>query len=470
MDSTVSAIISKAYPQSKQWPASYCVVPRDFNITDTSAVYTLAANALFAASSELEFNSGTFVDLNLSNAERDSNLTVRTTFGNPQSHNAVGQPIRSDIIIDFSAAPINQQQQQQGPQVERVSQVARISGFMDIVWDPAQPLQNTYYVPQQQQQNFQRYSPRFVMTALESNSLLTISAQLLALLPALTLNENGQWIQAFRQQSFSNEIDMHDIGAIGIEVNFAGNPSGYGERIDTRSNSFKPEHLYQLISSTFKQALIISLDVPECGPETWYNEVFAFAARGHAGANNAIIEAANRLTNNAFAKYFPQNGRVAIDEFNRIHLGHYSGRDGVRRDIRDIDYLAVANLVGEKDPQIIKDWSDTFLRTNYPLDLRLAARKRIIMELCNDLVITGYGTRVTFEAAFIEALAKASYEAGLTIRPVTSYADAGSYERATPNFAGTALMHGEAINIFSRGMSNAQPVGGYSHFGSGRWR
>jgi hypothetical protein len=92
------------------------------------------------------------------------------------------------------------------------------------------------------------------------------------------------------------------------------------------------------------------------------------------------------------------------------------------------------------------------------------------MELCNDLVITGYGTRVTFEAAFIEALAKASYEAGLTIRPVTSYADAGSYERATPNFAGTALMHGEAINIFSRGMSNAQPVGGYSHFGSGRWR
>jgi len=467
MIAVAAEAVAKAFPQSRQLPISACVVPRDFNLADQQAVYQLAANTIFACSSELETSYNGFQDLNLNNAMNDSYLTVRTTFGNPQINNATNQPIRSDIVIDFSAAPINQGGQQPQQTVERVSSIARISGFMDLVWDPAQMPQNIYYQPTQQN-SFQRYAARFVGTALESTSLLTIPAQLLALLPALSLRENNQWVQAFRSHGFSDGVDMHDIGAIGIEVNFDNAPSGFGSRIDTRADSFKPEHLHKLIASTVRPGLILSLDVPECGPETWYNEVFSAAASGHPGANKAIIDAANCLTNGIFSKYFG-GGQVALDEYNKIHLGHYTDRQGVRRDIRDIDYLAIMNLVGEKDPSIIRDWSDTFLKTNYDLRLRLAGRKKIITGIFSDVVFTGFARRVTFETSFIEALAKSSIEAGLNIRSVTSYADLGSYERATAGFAGQTLMSGDMTGLFNRGgLGNATPMGGYRSF-TNRW-
>ena len=253
---------------------------------------------------------------------------------------------------------------------------------------------------------------------------------------------------------------MHDIGAIGIEANFENNPNGVGTRIDTMSDSFKPEHLHKLIASTIKPGLIMSLDVPECGPETWYNDVFAAAAENNQKANAAIVDAAMTLTNGAFGRYFPTGAQVAIDENNRIHMGHYSDANGVRKDIRDIDYLAVMNLVGEKDPQVIRDWSDTFLRTNYPLPLRLSARKRIISGIFSDVVFTGFARRVTFTPEFINALEKACSEVGLMIRSVSSYADMGSYDRATSSYADSALLTGDSAGIFSRGFGTSNQAFG----------
>lgn len=464
LNQVVLEAVSKQFPQERLLNAGACVVPRDFNIQDSNLLFQLVGNAAFADTSEIATSSKDFADLNLAHAENDCSLVVRTTFESAQIHDAVGQPIRSDVVIDFSAAPQqNNAMNQQG--VERVSQISTVHGFLDLVWDPMQPIANVYSMPQQQ--SFQRYAARFVMTALESNSLLTIPAQLLALIPSLTLRENNTWVQAFRPKPFNEKgVDLRDIGAIGIEVNFEGNASGYGQRVDTKADSFKPEMLGKLISATVRPGLILSLDVPECGPQTWYNGVFAAAAEGNPKANQLIIEAANTLTNNAFSKYFPSNGRVALDENNRIHLGSYRDRNDVRRDIRDIDYLAVMNMVGEKDPLAVRDWSDTILKTNYPLTQRLAARKRIITALFNDVQFTGFARRVTFEAEFIESLARACNDAGLNIRVVSPYADLGSYERATAQF-GHAIMPGNTVDIFNRGNFAQHNMGG--NRGLSRW-
>ena len=464
MISEISGVIAKAYPSSQQHPASACVVPRDFNINDQTAVYTLAANALFAASSELETSGPNFIDLNLANADRDSNLQVRVAFGNTQINNAVQQPVRNDVAIDFTAAPNNQNQNAQQLSVERVSGISRLGGFIDLVWDPVQMAQAPIWGQAVQQNNYQRYSARFVATSLESQSVLTIPAQLLALIPALSLLENNQWVQAFRQNSFNAEADMHDIGAVGIEANFDGNPNGIGTRIDTKADSFRPEHLYKLISAVFRQGLHISLDVAECGPDTWFNDVFAAAAEGNPRANQAIIDAAQTLTNGNFLKYFP-GGPVAKDDNNRIQLGHYGDRNGVRRDIRDIDYLAILNLVGEKDMEVVQKWSDSFLLVNRPLPLRLADRKRIITGIFSDVVFTGFARRVTFEPSFIEALAKGAADAGMVIRPVTSYADMGNYERAVAGFNGAALMNSGGVFSHAFGQTS-RPYGNGSTFGN----
>lgn len=462
----VRETIARTYgTQIPLYDADAEVVPRTFDLADPQAVFTLAANALFACSQELEIHAGGFTDINLAFAERDSNLNVRIAYGQPQFLDPVGLPQRGDIEINFSAAPANQGQQQ----VERTSNVSVARGFLDLTWAPV--------VQQQQQggwaqpvQSFQRYAARFVMTGLESQQLLTIPAQLLALIPALSLRENNQWVQAFRNNGFGAEgVDMHDIGAVGIEVNFENNPSGIGSRIDTKSDSFKPEHLHKLVASTVQPGLILSLDVPECGSSTWYNGVFAAAAAGNPRANQAIIDAANYLTNGRFGNHF-HGGRIAVDEDNRIHLGHYADRSGVRRDIRDIDYLAVLNMVGEKDLGVVRDWSDTFVKTGFPLALRLAGRKRILTNLVNDVQITGFARRVTFEADFLDALAKSVAECGLSIRTTAPYADLGSFERASGDYLRSAMMGSGSTGVFNNGGGFGNNAGsGNRGFGFGRW-
>lgn len=464
----VEETVRAQFPQSKLISADACVVPRDFKLEDPQQVFNLASNALFACSSELETSMPGFPDLDLANAERDSTLTVRTSFANQQMQDAVGLPVRSDIRIDFSAAPANQQQGQQ--QLERVTPLAHIGGFLDLTWDPTMLPNNAYAAyAAPQQQSYQRYAARFVATSLEMTQLLTIPAQLLALLPVLALRENNQWIQAFRPLPHVSGVDMRDIGAIGIEVNFENDPSGFGQRIDTKADKFNEESLARLVTATIKPGIIISLDVPECGTSTWYNGVFAAAAEGNMKANQAIIDAANKLTHGRFGNYFPNGGRVAVDENNRIHLGYYVDGTGIRKDIRDIDYLAILNMYGQSDPVIIKDWSDTFLKSGYPLALRLASRKRIIQGRFGDVTITGFARRVTFEAEFIKALDKAAQEAGLVIRAVGSYADMSSYERATAGYAQNTLITGDSSGLFSRGnFGQTQPMGGNRSFGN-RW-
>lgn len=468
--------VMRQYPQQRTWLADACVVPREFDLANETAVYSLAANAAYACSVELDTKRADFVDMNLANASNDALLTVRTAFPKNQVINAVNQPVRQDLTIDLQATPASSNQNQQ--LMERTATIARISGFLDLVWAPVNPISSPYNpFPQAQQpglpitNQFQRYIARLVMTGMESVAAPTLSCQLLTLAMAAALQENNMWVQAFRPTPYAQGMtDMHDIGAVGIEANFEGNPNGIGSRVNTKDDSFRSTDLGRLVAATIRQGLIFSLDVEECGPSTWINGIFAAAATGHAGANRAIIEAADTLTNGAFSRHYPTNQRVAINEDNRIHLGYYYDGD-VKRDIRDIDYLAVLNLIAEKDPEVIRDWSDTFQQIQYPLEQRLAARKRIISGLVPTATFTGFAQRVTFEAAFIDALIKGCQECGLDVKSVAPYTDIGSYERATASFAGQALFQTQNTGLFNRGgmYQGQSTVAGARTFTSGRW-
>jgi hypothetical protein len=467
---TVAEAVAMHFPQTKLLSADACVVLRDFKFDDPSAVGYLAINAAFAAATDLELQRPSFYDIDLSKANNDSSLTIRTTFGNSERIDAISSPVRADIAIELSAAPVNQGNNNGSFGIEKVSPVTRVDGFLDLIWDPAQVVQNIY-APQTP--NFQKYSARFVITNLESAKLLTIPSQLLALVTTMNLRDNQAWVQALRQvHRQGGDSNMHDLGAIGIEVNFENNQTGYGARIDTLSDAFKPENLGKLVAATIKPDLFLSMDVPECGPQTWSTSVFAAAAENNANANQAIINAADHLTNGAFSRHFNNsNGRVAIDENNRIHLGYYEDKNGVRKDIRQIDYLAVLNRTGETDPVICRDWSDTYARTNYPLPIRLQARARIMQNLVPGIVFTGFARRVTFEPAFIDALAKACAECGLKATSISPYTDLGGYERATLQYGSYAMSSNDSVGLFNRNSfnNNQQNFGANRGFSNGRW-
>jgi len=436
--------VRKAFPIGPWYMVDGCVVPANFNPDDKYAVHRLALNAGLAGNTELELRNPDFRDLNLAGTVNDSNLNINIGFQHQQIEDAVGNPMRSDFLINFASKRNGQQGKYTSINSgDKEVKISEISGFLDLVWSPVNPMGGFNPWSPVQQSQTQKYLPRLVITNLASSYSYTPGSILLALATSLSLRDDNNWIQAFRPMPVSNsEIDLTDIGSLNIEANLNNEPSGYGTYIDTKADNFKLEDLGQLVAALIQPGLIVSLDCPESGPQAWYLSVFASAANGSQAAYRVIYQAAEQLTNGNFTKYFPNGSPMFVDIGNRIHLGNWTDRSGNKRDIRDIDHLAVCNLVGERNPTVIRDWSDSFLRTQYPLPLRLAGRKKIISGLTNETAnFTGFAQRVTFSGAFLEALSKGIKDTGLPVRVNTPLTGSDfSNQRGVATFAGSALL------------------------------
>lgn len=465
--------VRRAFPNGPWHLVDGVVVPSNFNVNDKFAVHQLALNAGLACTTELAVRDRNFQDLNLAQMANDSSLNVNIGFNRTQIADAVGAPMRSDILINFAS----KKQGQQGGRYASVNsgdkevKVSEVSGYVDLLWNPMQGAVHNPYNPNQQVQT-QKYAARLVITNLASSYSYTPASVLLAMATALSLREDNNWIQTFRPAPANgSEIDMTDIGAVNIEANLMNEPSGFGTRIDTKSDSFKLEDLGRLVAALIQPGLIVSLDCPEVGPQSWYLSVFAAASNGSQAAYRVIYDAANQLTNGAFGRHFPQGSAMFVDTNNRVHLGHWSDRRGEKRDLREIDHIAVCNLAGERNPQAIRDWSDTFLRTQFPLLQRLAARKRMISALTNETAqFTGFAQRVTFSAAFMDALSKGIRETGLAVRINTPLSAADfNNQRGVAGFAGAALLAPGQTFMQQAGYGYSNQFNGQGSYGSLRW-
>jgi hypothetical protein len=476
--------IFKAFDTNKAYMVDATVVPRGFNPDDRDAVKRVLANAANAGSTEIQVHSPNYRGLNLAHLERNVQLSIEQSFNRQTLQDAVNNPVRSDILIAFGSK-LNEQGQQQnsgavnngGKQVK----VSQLSGFIDLVYldpqDMPQPaVPYGYAAPPEPTQ---RFAPRLVITDLATGMYNEPSAVLLALASANTLNDISlgggiAWWQSFKPTSRnSNAIDLNDIGAINYDVNLEKNPSGFGAIIDTKSDSFDLPALGTLLRAAVYPGMVISLDVPDYGPQSWYLSVFAAAASGGqkaAAAYDAIFNAANSLTNGIFEKHFPHGTPMFTDLGNRVHLGYWVDSNGNKRDLRDIDHLAVCNLAGARNPGLIRDWSDTFLRGNeFPLLQRLQGRKKLISGFTHESAeFTNMATRVTPTKAFMSALAQAVLATNVPVK-VSSQAQASEFNnrRGSAGFIGEALINPTAsFYQSSAGQAGMQ----YGHGGPGSYR
>ena len=470
--------LEKAYPNQRVFMVDGTVVPASFNPDNKFAVHSLALNAGLATNTELIVQSRDFQDMNLARRQQDNSLNINISFNRQQIENAVGEPMRSDVLIAFNS---NRNQNQRNNQMvnsgDREVPISRISGFVDLLRVPppnmpANNMYNNFYTPQQQGPK-QIFAPRLVITNLESTVSYTPASVILSLATALSLNDNFNWMQAFRPQPTGrNEIDLTDIGALNIDANTMNEPSGFGTRIDTKDNSFQLENLGQLISMMIQPGLIVSLDCPEFGPQSWYLSVFALAANGNLQAYEAIYASIEALTNGNFSKNFPKGQPMFVDSHNRVHLGTWTDRNGNKRDIRDIDHLAVCNLVGEREATVIRDWSNTFLNLQQPLLQRLATRKKLIQGLTGDTaVFTGFAQRVTFSQQLLQALQKAIAMCGTTVNVTTPLnSSAFSNQQGVATFANSAMvMPGQQGFTQQAGFRSFQNPAFMGNMGFGRW-
>lgn len=428
------------------------VVPRSFDPDNKERMHMLALNAAFACGVELAISVGGFTDLNLAEVPA-AQLGMQISIGYlpTQIKNVVGEPMRSDVLISMSSTQRGNQNNNQSLNSDaREVKFSEISAFMDLVWNPVVQ-QNAFGYSQNMQQLVpgqlptQKYSARAVISNLAMESIYTPSSIMFALATISTLSHRSNWMLAFRPTTTQpGEIDFRDIGAMNIEANINNERDNnyYGTRIDTKVASFTLESLGEYINAIITPGLIISMDCPEAGPQSWYTNIFSMAESGNKTALQDIMAACQQLTGGAFGQIFPQNAPVFTDQNNIIHLGYWTDRAGNQRDIRDVDTIFMANVVGERNPQLISQWQNTFLRQEFSLPERLAERKKLIMAVTNETaVFTGFARRVTFSAVFLDSLVKAiqSCNFQFVVNAPLSAAEMQN-QRGVAGFASTALL------------------------------
>jgi len=418
--------------------------------------------------------SGGFGELNLAYMDKDCRFVVDVAFGNHQVTDVTGAPQRSSVLIQYSSQKKSANSNMSIDTVNAADPVARIcelSGFMNAIWAPVDP-QNSFgfgaYTNPNIPRATQKFAAEFVVTSVKTEYATSPAAVLLALSSFLALVDNDAWIQAFlpkgAQRSSAGKIDITDIGALNVTANLGDAPGGFGAPIDMTPLIGDPMEFNKYLVSIFRPGVVISLDCPESGPQSWYLSVFAAAASGDTNAYNQIFAAAQELTNNQFERYF-KHGDAMFTNIVRVPLGTYPAGDKLQ-DIRNIDYTAIANRFGTNDPQVIHEYSNTFVERPGASAVRnLAIREGIYRDaLDQQATITGYAARVSLSDLFVKGLSAAIADCALPVTVNTPMnVDMMRAGTPTPGFIGASLAHG--TRTYSTGYTQTRNAPQYRYGG-----
>jgi len=443
MSDIVISELTQQYPGSEFLNSDACLIPQTFvKWDDVTSMLNIAANAAAATGNALLLASPSYKDIDIVGISDPLAITIDFT---PQSshQDITYEPVRSDFEIRFESRP-NQNSQVNKYAINSTASnltISRVTGYMDFVWAPVAGMQGIYaqanpYAPQQ------KFAARMVLTDVESVFSYSPAAMMLYLASAMTMGENNNWMLGFRPGI--DKDTMTDISALNIEGNLGNSPNGIGEKPNMMLDTFSIEEYYAFVTRLVRPGMMMAIDVPEAGPQSWFTSLFSEGARGNSNAKNLIIKACNDLTRNMFSNYWNPGSEIFATANERIHLGHFTDARSIVRDLRYIDYLAVANMVGEKNPKQLRDWADTYTQTQYPEVQRLSERRRMISGFCHEsAVYTGFAQRVTFSSAFMTALSQAIKACNVYVN-VTTPAAVGNIptERGFAGYADTALVNG----------------------------
>ena len=419
----------------------------EWDPSNTEQVTDVVFNAIAANVSEIS-KTRNFQDLDLTQVMNDGALVVSPTFNNPN----MSGPTRADIRIPFNVVPRGMDAQNDG--FARSARISEVGMFVDLVYNGGS---NQQMLGQQMQQQGvpSIYIAQAVITSLRiPNNCYTPGSVLMALATTMAVIQNNAYYQAFKKQHISGtKLDLADIGAVGVDLNLENNQNGIGNPIDTSAASFTDQFLATLLN-TVVSGVQMSIDVPECGKETFYTSIFGAAAAGNSEASRVIYNAANQLTGGHFGKLFNPNDNIVVRDNMIVLNGYYTDQNNDRRDIRQIDYLAVMNMaIATGDYSMVDTWCNSLYSERMPAAQALFERARIIQNIAGDAVFTGRSRRVTFTDAFVKAFAQAMSDTKINIEVQNAGIDMTSQQRAVPGqrFANAVLSQGNFGGFMQRG-------------------
>lgn len=354
---------------------------------------------------------------------RAERLIGRLQVGNKPLINEVGEPIRADLIARVDS------NRQGGSLMLGDTNISTLAGYVEPMYrqpsqDPTRP-----HPP---------FVPTLIITHVQAGSDQTdVESYCLALVNGVQLiSYRAAWAEQFRPKAtVKGNSQLTDVGALGLMT-----PAG--KRIETKDDNFRA-NFDAFMREYFEcsGAMVVALDVADVGPNAWMTDIFKACAANHQGAIKAFEEAMDNLTGKAYSRRAQANGLLGqspvIAQGARIHAGHYVDIDGVLRDIRDVDLLAVCNAYG-KNTQQIDVYLDSIAPTKGTDNTRAAERYTLIDDILQGRqVITGNYTRLYFQPKVLATMAQACSDAKLMLQPSNTVYGLGNSQRMSGfDFAG----------------------------------
>lgn len=407
------------------------VIHSEMDWADNTAISKLLNNAENAAMAYANRASGYTIEtpLNLVNEINPAvdRLSAGFNFNPAPLYTADGQPLRNDVEIKLTVAS------EGDVQVQNTEPFTTVNGFVELVAAGGQPqMIQGMYGPMPAPQ---RYYPQLAITSISSgiSNAEGPEFQVLGLYVATLLLENNNWMNAFSPRMV-NGVDINDIGAVNYEMRLGmdpQDPNARPKKIDTKAHDFNSMSLHQLLSQACFPQMSVVMDIEETGHRNWVNSMFLQAGGQPAStvaqltpegklAHDAIIAAANNLTNGKFAEFFvDHNQLITIRDGSRIQGGYYLSDDGKRLDNRNVDLLAVLNFLGESDPRRVEEWKMICSSTSgLSGPKRIALRQAFLQTILGGSYVQKcYYERVMVSFYFLDALRKAIAAGNVQVRP-----------------------------------------------------
>lgn len=387
------------------------LVPNEFDINSDIQAGDLISNGFNAIRSENVIRTTGYKGINLVDlaTQAPNGKFIVNLYFNPEESSFLDQsglPVRQDVCIALSyKVGGNSTDYKSINQNNDTYELVKTYGYIDFEFTGPTVINNTL--------STQKFLPNFVITHVDSPKAPTPDIMMLGVVSVLALNEDLNWMQAFRSTPNRKETDYNDIGGLNIEGNIENAQIGFGKKYDTKSKTFTVGELNKLIQLLVRPNLLISVDVPKAGPETWYTSIFQHIKNApNGGGYRRLVDSILALTNGQFVA---GNVPVFAEISNKIYGGFYKTKDGVK-DIRHLTtYLAVANHVSatNQSPALLSQYTNTLYNTAIPPELRAANRRQLIDEMSNgSAVYKQYYDRLTFNAGFLVNLANSFKSVG----------------------------------------------------------
>lgn len=460
------------------------VVAADFDFKDTRAVKNLGYSAWAAAGVRFQEQDG-ITELDISQiSTRPDQYQIRTSIvsqNDDTMRDLSGHPIRTDFKTVFSSTQQPRQGYAQSLNGGTASNFTQATGYVDVVQTFQQSYVNTQALVQTpygfQRQVCAKYAPRVIVTSLRTlMGPPTLASNLLALFGVFALAEPNALIPFFETQSASGSgINVREIGALNIKANIEGNQTMLGSRINTTGAEYTKLEFAQFLNAVLEPEVYFSIDIEECGDDTWVNYPFAMAASlDDASArkgNQLLANALDLLTGGHFGRiHAATNAPIIVPGSERIINGQFTDRQGKVQSLNAIDYLNVLNMEGENAPALADSYANTFINQE-PLPQRLSNRLQIFKSLYPSITldsVTGYSQRVTLHPAAINSFIEAMTAAKLNVANIP--AGAGLGLQAAPIYTS---LQGAGVHVASHAMFNrAQQgygAGAQQRGNGGRW-